>query len=472
MKVGIIGAGPAGITAAYQLSKSNTDVSLYEAASSVGGLAKTITLWNQQVDLGPHRFFSTDRRVNEVWLEVVESDYAMVDRLTRIYYNQDFFNYPLKVGNALKNLGIFEAAHCLTSYFHQKISPIKQDGSFEDWVVSQFGRHLFEIFFKTYSEKLWGITCKELDSDFASQRIKKLSLSEAIKNALANGKGNKHKTLVDKFAYPYLGSGVVYQKMAQKIKEHGNQVLLNTPVQKVIIENNKAVGIELADGSRAMYDQIISTMPITQLVQRLPNVPQEINEHLSQLKFRNTTLVYLKVESTKLFPDNWIYVHDPNLQLGRITNFRNWTPQLWGNESSTILALEYWSYDDDPLWNASDEELIELGKKEMRQTGLIGDSTISAGKVIKLKRCYPVYNKNYKDHLKPVESYLSGIQNLSVIGRYGAFKYNNQDHSILMGIMAAENIAKNAQHSLWEINTNYDAYQETALITETGLSKS
>ncbi|MFK7847976.1 MAG: FAD-dependent oxidoreductase [Rhodothermales bacterium] len=472
MKVGIIGAGPAGITAAYQLSKAGIDVDIYEAGSSVGGLAKTISLWDQHVDLGPHRFFSTDRRVNELWLEVVGKDYDMVDRLTRIYYNKDFFNYPLRVGNALKNLGPIEAAHCMLSYFQQKIAPIKQDGSFEDWVVNQFGRHLFEIFFKTYSEKLWGITCKELDSDFASQRIKKLSLTEAIKNAVFSGKGNKHKTLVDKFAYPHEGSGVVYNRMAQRIRENGHSVHLSMPVERVVQSGNKAVALELSDGTQIAYDHIISSMPLTLLVQRLDTTPQELLDHTAALKFRNTTLVYLHINDSDLFPDNWIYVHDPSLQFGRITNFRNWTPQLYKNETTSILALEYWSYDDDSIWQAPEQDLIELGKKEIRQTGLIGNAEILDGKAIKIRRCYPVYNKDYKTHLKPIEHYLSGIENLSVIGRYGAFKYNNQDHSILMGILAAEKIIDNADHNLWDINTNYDTYQETALITETGLSTS
>lgn len=472
MKVGIIGAGPAGITAAYQLSKAGIDVDIYEAGSSVGGLAKTISLWDQHVDLGPHRFFSTDRRVNELWLEVVGKDYDMVDRLTRIYYNKDFFNYPLRVGNALKNLGPIEAAHCMLSYFQQKIAPIKQDGSFEDWVVNQFGRHLFEIFFKTYSEKLWGITCKELDSDFASQRIKKLSLTEAIKNAVFSGKGNKHKTLVDKFAYPHEGSGVVYNRMAQRIRENGHSVHLSMPVERVVQSGNKAVALELSDGTQIAYDHIISSMPLTLLVQRLDTTPKELLDHTAALKFRNTTLVYLHINDSDLFPDNWIYVHDPSLQFGRITNFRNWTPQLYKNETTSILALEYWSYDDDSIWQAPEQDLIELGKKEIRQTGLIGNAEILDGKAIKIRRCYPVYNKDYKTHLKPIEHYLSGIENLSVIGRYGAFKYNNQDHSILMGILAAEKIIDKADHNLWDINTNYDTYQETALITETGLSTS
>ena len=471
MKVGIIGAGPAGITAAYQLAKAGVDIEVFEAGPSVGGLAKTIPLWNQRVDLGPHRFFSTDRRVNELWLEVVGNDYSMVDRLTRIYYDQRFYNYPLKIGNALGNMGPANAIRCLVSYFKEKLYPIEQDGSFEDWVVHQFGRHLFDIFFKTYSEKLWGISCKELDADFASQRIKKLSLSEAILNALRNGQGNRHKTLVDRFAYPNLGSGVVYERMADYVQRQGGLLHLNRPVGRVVTDDGRATSLELADGSIHHYDHIVSTMPITLLVSRLPDTPPDILHHARQLRFRNTTLVYLNVDHPSVFPDNWIYVHDPDLQFGRITNFRNWSPYLYGSETTSILALEYWSYDDDPLWEASDDELIALGSTELRRTGLIGNADIFAGHVVRIRRCYPVYDRDYKTHLKPIEEFLSTIQALTVIGRYGAFKYNNQDHSILMGILAAERIAFNKEHSLWDINTNYEAYQEEALITETGLTK-
>jgi len=471
MKVGIIGAGPAGLTAAYQLSKAGADVDVYEASHSVGGLSRSITLWNQRVDLGPHRFFSTDRQVNKLWLEVVGSNYEMVERLTRIYYKKKFFNYPLNLGNTLSNLGLPQAVRCLSSYMQERIHPVKQDGSFENWVVSQFGRHLFNIFFKSYSEKLWGISCKELDADFASQRIKKLSLLEAVKNAMLQGRGNKHKTLVDRFAYPHSGSGYVYETMAQRIKEQGNTIYLNRPVHHVSPLGEGKVALHMDDSSEMIYDHVISSMPLTLLVKRLPDVSPEILNHVESLRFRNTILVYLHIQSDSLFPDNWIYIHDPNLKLGRVTNFRNWSPHLYGSERSTILALEYWSYNHEPLWNQTDQELIQLGKEEITNTGLVEPSQITDGEVIRINRCYPVYDKGYKTHLKPIEEYLNGFDNLTAIGRYGAFKYNNQDHSILMGILAADKVLNNSTQSLWEVNTNYESYQESALITETGLQK-
>lgn len=469
MRVAIIGAGPAGITAAYELAKSSVKVEVYEASSQVGGLAKTIQLWNQKVDLGPHRFFSSDKRVNTLWLEVVGKEYRMVDRLTRIYYKNRYFHYPLKPLDALVNLGFYQASLCMLSYFKEKLIPIKQDGSFESWVTNRFGRKLFEIFFKTYSEKLWGISCKELDADFAAQRIKKLSLFEALKNAFIQGKNNKHKTLVDQFAYPVGGTGAVYERMASLIKEYGGNIFLNSPVQSVITKNNKIVGLKLANENIVEYDYIISSMPISLLVSRLPEVTQKVKEAAQSLKFRNTILVYLNVEVTNLFPDNWLYIHSTDLRMGRLTNFRNWTPDLYEEEKTSILALEYWCYEEDDFWKLSDQELISLAKKEVRSTGLIKDANIIDGFVYRINRCYPVYNKGYKENLKIVEEYLSSVQNLFAIGRYGAFKYNNQDHSILMGLLAAENILKGAKNDLWEINTDYESYQEASIITETGL---
>jgi protoporphyrinogen oxidase len=472
MRVAVIGAGPAGMTAAYELAKQISTVDVYEASGSVGGLAKSIALWDQVVDIGPHRFFSNDRRVNEAWLEVVGKDYAMVDRLTRIYYKNRFFHYPLKPFDALKNLGLWEATRCMLSFFGEKISPTPQDNSFETWVTSRFGTRLFQIFFKTYTEKLWGIKCSELDADFAAQRIKKLSLWEAVKNGILGGKGNKHKTLVDQFAYPHGGTGMVYQRMADAVIKKGGRVMLNTSVQRVITENGKIKGLQLESGEIREYDYVISSMPMTLLVSRLPEVPQQILELNKKLKFRNTILVYLNVQAKNLFPDNWIYVHNSEMLSGRITNFRNWVPELYGKEESSIMALEYWCYDEDDIWTWPEEKLIALGTKELESTGLIPKDKISAGHVYRIPRCYPVYDNGYKEHLKPVENYLSSIENLLVIGRYGAFKYNNQDHSILMGLMAAENILKGTKHNLWDINTDYDSYQEESVITSTGLERS
>ena len=467
-KVAVIGAGPAGITAAYQLAKAGVSVDVFEASPAVGGLARTIELWGQKVDLGPHRFFSSDPRVNHLWLEVIGDDYDMIDRLTRIYYKRRFFYYPLKPFNALINLGLLEATRCMTSYGVQRFRRATEQTCFENWVVSRFGRRLFEIFFKTYSEKLWGIPCTELDSDFAAQRIKKLSLWEAVRNALCLGTKTRHKTLVDQFAYPHNGTGELYTRMAGQVRACGGTVECRRAVRRVLTSNARVIGLELETGEQCFFDEVISTMPLNLLVTRLPGVPANIRTAAEALRFRNTILVYLRVDAADLFPDNWLYVHSPDLRTGRITNFRNWVPQLYGREQSSILVLEYWCNDEDELWSQSEDELIALASGELRKTGLIKDARISGGYVHRIHRCYPVYNRGYKAVLEPVQRYLNSIAGMTVIGRYGAFKYNNQDHSILMGILAAENIATGTAHDLWAINTDYE-YQETSVITKTGL---
>ncbi len=467
MKVGVIGGGPAGLTAAYELAKGGAEVQLFEASDAVGGMCRSFQLWGQTVDLGPHRFFSSDARVNRLWLEIAEFDYRMVDRFTRIYYGGKFFQYPLQPTNALANLGVIEALRCVASYGRQRILPEPAGESFESWVVRRFGRRLYEIFFRTYSEKLWGISCQDLDADFAAQRIKKLSMAEVVKNAMGLT-GKKHQTLVDQFAYPLGGTGMIYERMADYIDGLG-QVHLNAPVKHVTHKNQKVTGVELMSGKTVKLDHVISTMPLTLLSKGLEGVPQRVVEATKHLKFRNTILVYLRVPETDLFDDQWIYVHSPDLLVGRVTNFRNWIPELYGQSGDTILSLEYWANDEDQLWKETDQQLIERGKQEMRSTGLLGAAEIIDGHVVRVPRCYPVYARNYKSHLGVVTDYLSQFQGLDPIGRYGAFKYNNQDHSILMGRLAADNLLTARENDLWAINTDYDSYQEAATITSAGL---
>jgi len=303
--VGIVGAGPAGLTAAYQLLKLEHRVEVFEAGEAVGGMAKTIPLWGQLVDLGPHRFFSSDPRVNTLWLEVVGRDYSMVRRLTRIYYNGRFFAYPLQPFNALSGLGIWESLRCVFSYLLARWTASPEGESFEHWVTSRFGRRLFNIFFKSYSEKLWGIDCRELDADFAAQRIKKLSLMEAIKAALTGPRDSKHRTLADEFAYPHQGAGTVYERMAQRIRERGGIIRLQCPITAAYPAGADRPALRFTDGSLAFFDHVISTMPLTTLVDQLA-APVSVRRHAQALTFRNTILVYLEIDGASPFPDQWI----------------------------------------------------------------------------------------------------------------------------------------------------------------------
>lgn len=473
MKIAVIGAGPAGMTAAYeiskQLGKQVSALDVFEKSDRVGGLSRSIDLWDQRVDLGPHRFFSHDTKINTLWLEVVRDRYNIVNRQTRIYYKKRFFDYPIRAFNALIGLGIFEAVRCFFSYLAERMFPTRDTSTFEGWVISRFGKRLYSIFFKTYSEKLWGISCTELDSDFAAQRIKKLSLFEAIKNAIFQGKGNKHATLVDQFAYPIGGTGSVYESMQEQIENRGGQVHVNTGVEKVITSGGVTHSLQLENGEIREYDHIISTMPISLLVERLPEVPLPVLEQAKKLTFRNTILVYLRVDRSNLFTDQWLYIHEQSVDVGRVTNFRNWLPSVYGKSGSSILCLEYWCYFDDELWNQDQEELIIKAGKEIVRTGLVNEGDVKEGHVVRLPRCYPVYFSGYRDIMKPVEAYLTSVEGLHAIGRYGAYKYNNQDHSILMGMRVSENILDNAGHDLWAINTDYEVYQESSVITKTGL---
>ena len=465
-KVIVIGAGPAGISAAYSLANRGVHVDVFEASPFIGGMSRSFDLWNQRVDLGPHRFFSNDPTVNSFFSELVKEDYTVVNRLTRIHYGNKFFYYPLKLGNVIRNLPFTTIIRVLYDYVVQRISPIKNPKSFDEWVINRFGKKLYSIFFKNYTEKLWGIDASDIDVDWAAQRIKTLSLYGAVKNAMLGGRNNKHKTLIDQFHYPKRGTGTIYERAAEQVALNGGKVHLSTAVKKLIVEGKTVKGVELMDGSTVLADEVISTMPITKLVQGFEICPSEVTSAANELFFRNTILVYLNCDSSELFEDNWIYVHSADVKLGRITNFRNWCPSLNNEEKSTILCLEYWAFDNDEIWNMEDNLLGDLGVKELRILGLMNeDVKILDTSVTRVPKCYPVYQTGYQKHLKVVEAYLDTYEHLTVIGRYGAFKYNNQDHSILMGILAARDILSGEKTNLWDVNTDSD-YQEEAQIKD------
>lgn len=470
MKIGVIGAGPAGLTAAYQLAKAGQEVVVFDAAPVVGGMARSFDLWGQRVDLGPHRFFSQDPRVNALWLELMGRDYRMVDRQTRILYRRRLYDYPLRPANALANMGPVQAAACMLSYARARLAPPRagaSEATFEDWVVARFGRRLFEMFFKSYSEKLWGIACHDLNADFAAQRIKSFSLAQALLSMLGTA-GRKHRTLADTFAYPVNGNGEVYERMARRIAEMGGGVRLSTPVARVCVQSDRVQGLTLSDGTFHAFDHVISTMPLTTLVAGLADVPPAVSAAAARLRFRNTLIVYLKVDNPAVFPDQWLYVHSPELGIGRVTNFRNWVPEICRGEAASILALEFWCDDADAAWSEAEVDLVARARREIVATGLVQAHEISDGTVVRVTRCYPVYARDYKTHLAPVVAHLRRYENLWPIGRYGSFKYNNQDHSILMGTLAADAVLGRDHPDLWDVNSD-DAYQESSRITDQGL---
>ena len=456
----VIGAGPAGLAAAVRLAELNKKTKVFEFTQKVGGMSGSMKIWGHIVDFGPHRFFSSDKVVVNFWHRYVKDNFVMVKRQTRIYFKNKFFNYPLKPFNALKNLGVKNSFFALISYFKSKILPLEEDGSMEIWLSNRFGYKLFKTFFKTYTEKLWGKSCLELDADWAAQRIQKLTLGGALKNALKLNFKNKHKTLVDEFAYPNIGNQFFYEELKNFVEDFNKQeIMFNSKVSKILIDKNQVIGIELSNGKEYNCKWLISSMPITSLVSSMEDVPREVISASKKLRFRNTILVYLLIESNDIFPDQWLYIHDPSVLHGRITNFRNWSPDIVNENGTTVICMEFWCFDDDDIWNMPEEDLINLASKEITQIGLVQKEQILEGKLVRIPKCYPMYERGYKENLNVVIQFLNKINGLIPIGRYGSFKYNNQDHSLLMGIMAAESIAINKPPNLWEINTD-SKYQE------------
>lgn len=459
----VIGAGPAGLAAGARLCELGFSPLVVEASQRVGGMAGSLTLWGHTVDLGPHRFFSSDPVVVSFWHRYVKSDFVMISRQTRIFYEGRFYDYPLKAANALGNLGMLRASKAMASYVRARLTSEQADGSLESWVSHRFGRVLFETFFKTYTEKLWGIPCRQLDADWAAQRIQGLTLWGAVKSALVGNRGNQHKTLVDEFAYPAPGNQLLYDRLRQHIDQASRTggVRVDSPVTKVEVHEGRVTGVVLANGERLGADWVVSSMPITLLLDALPDVPESVQTAARKLRFRNTILVYLLVASTDLFPDQWLYIHDPTVLHGRITNFRNWSPQIVGDDEHTVICLEFWCFEDDQIWQEPEEILVRRATEEVVAVGLVQEQEVIDGRVIRIPRCYPVYENGYLGPLSTVTNYLDTIHGLVLIGRYGAFKYNNQDHSLLMGIMAGEAIAAGRQPDLWSINTD-SVYQEQA----------
>ncbi len=465
-KVLVIGAGPAGLACAYELSKRGIEVVVLESSDTVGGMAKSIDLWGQRVDLGPHRFFSKANRINNFFKELVVEDYVMIQRLTRIFYKRRFFKYPLQLSNVLTNLPLLVIFKILLDYSYRRIIPVKNPDSFEKWIINRFGKKLFETFFKSYSEKLWGIPCDKIDADWAAQRIKSLSLLEAVKSAIFQNKGNKHATLVDQFAYPKTGSGLLYENAKKRIEELNGKIHFGKRVTSIITnESNDVVGVACGD-EEWTADHIVSTMPLTFLIKGLPDVPEGVKLASDQLYFRNTILVYLEIDSVDLFEDNWLYIHSPDVLTGRITNFRNWSPHLYEGSNHSIICLEYWCFDKDNIWSWNNEQLGELAKTEIGKIGLIPETAnVLNYHIERVARCYPVYETGYKKHLDIVVDYMKTVKGVTPIGRYGSFKYNNQDHSILMGLLAAEQLGNQEIPDLWSINTDTE-YQEEGKIKD------
>ena len=472
----VVGAGPAGLTAAFNATASGWQVTVLEKDRDyVGGISRTVRHEGNRFDIGGHRFFSKSEEITRWWRERLPDDFIQVRRMSRIYYRGKFFDYPLKPWNALSNLGVFTSFACILSYGRSWLFPRRPETSLEDWVSNRFGRKLFTIFFKTYTEKVWGIPTSELSADWAAQRIKGLSLTRAVLNAF-KGKAKPGegviKTLVDTFSYPRLGPGQMWEKTAADIVTQGGRIAMGATASKIRHTGNRVTAIESmqADGSTEVLtaEQFMLSMPLQESVLAFdPPLPDPVIQAARRLRYRDFLTVALVVEGENPFPDNWIYIHEPGVKLGRIQNFRNWSEAMIGTPGTTCLGLEYFCFAGDGLWSAKDSELVELGTRELAELGLVKAGRVVGGTVVRMEKAYPVYDPGYQANVDLIRQELARFGNLHVIGRNGMHKYNNQDHSMMTAILAVRNI-DGAAFNLWNVNSDAEYHEEARGEDRTG----
>ncbi|MCU1455300.1 MAG: amine oxidase [Acidimicrobiales bacterium] len=466
----VIGAGPAGLTAAFQLHKHGLASTILEADDQVGGISRTAERDGWRFDIGGHRFFTKVKEVDNLWHEILpDEDFLMRPRKSRIFYKGKYFDYPIKASNALKNLGPVEAFLCVMSYVWARIRPPKDQTNYEGWLVARFGWRLYRTFFKTYTEKVWGVPVSDMPADWAAQRVKGLSLGNAILNAITPKKNQKEITsLIEEFQYPKYGPGMMWEVCRDKVVAQGSKVVMETAVTKVRHEGGRAVAVlaEHRGGGTSEYPctEVISSMPISQLLEAMdPPVPAEVKAAADDLAYRDFLTVALVVPAEKVaWTDNWIYIHAPEVRTMRIQNFGSWSPYLV-KDGRNVLGLEYTVFEGDAAWNAPDEELIEQGKRELEQLGLVRMADIGEGYVVRQKKAYPIYDERYRANVDVLRGWLAEhTPNVHPVGRNGMFRYNNQDHSMFTAMLTAENIATGTHHDVWDVNVEEDYHEEKA----------
>ena len=470
--VAIIGAGPAGLTAAYLLSKKGYSVKVIEKDPQyVGGISRTVEHEGFRFDIGGHRFFSKSQEVVDLWNEILPDDFIQRPRMSRIYYEGKFYSYPLRAFEALWNLGIWRSTLCMLSYAKAKVFPNKNVKSFEDWTVNQFGYKLYSIFFKTYTEKVWGMPCNEMSADWAAQRIKGLSLWNAVTDGLKRSLGlNKKpndgqevKTLLETFRYPRLGPGMMWDAAKAHVEAKGNEVLMGHSLKQLAqdAKGNWRVSASSADGETIINAKhVISSAPMRELATRIHPLPQSLPE-AQDLKYRDFLTVAIMVKSEDLFPDNWIYIHDDRVQVGRVQNFRSWSPEMVPDKDIACVGLEYFCFENDGLWSSSDEDLVALATKEMAILGLCKPEDVTGGAVVRQEKAYPVYDDSYEDNVATMRDDLeSRFPTLHMVGRNGMHRYNNQDHAMMTAMLTVENIeAGTRKWNVWNVNEDAEYHE-------------
>ncbi len=470
--VAIIGAGPAGLTAGYLLAKAGKRVAIIEKdANYVGGISRTVEHEGYRFDIGGHRFFSKSQAVVDLWTELLPAGFIQRPRMSRIYYEGKVYSYPLRAFEALRNLGVLRSAACMASYLKARLVPIREVRSFEDWTSNQFGKNLYAIFFKTYTEKVWGMPCNEMSADWAAQRIKGLSLWGAVTDGLRRSLGlNKRpndgqavKTLLETFRYPRFGPGMMWEAARDRIVERKGQVLMGHALKQLASDGQGGWRLTASgpDGERAIHAaHAISSAPMRELAARLYPLPVSTIE-ASRLKYRDFLTVALMIRSDDLFPDNWIYIHDSKVKVGRVQNFRSWSPEMVPDPAVACVGLEYFCFEGDGLWSMDDTELVELAKREMDILGLVSPDKVIGGVVVRQEKAYPVYDENYAANVAAMRAELEAQHpTLHLVGRNGMHRYNNQDHAMMTAMLTAENILAGERiYDTWCVNEDAEYHE-------------
>jgi len=467
-QVVVIGGGPAGLTAAYELTRLGIHPIVIEKRDRVGGISRTENYKGYYFDMGGHRFFTKVPEVDRMWREVLGPDFLRRSRLSRIYYRKRYINYPLRPLNVIRQLGFVDGALIVLSYLRWQLFPSPREETFAQWVTNRFGQRLFERFFKTYTEKVWGISTDQLSAEWAAQRIKNLSLGSAITSMFVQPQ-EKITSLIEEFDYPRRGPGMMWEAVRAEIERRGGQVLLNAEAVKICRSGNRITGVVIAHaGQEELIEgtDFISSMAIRELVERMETPPPAVLEAAQELHYRDFLTVCLIVNKPDLFPDNWIYIHEPDVKVGRIQNFKNWSPEMVPDPSKSSLGLEYFCNEGDELWNSPDAELVERGKRELASMGLARSEDVIRGCVFRVEKSYPVYDNYYREHLSHIRGFVESLENFATIGRNGLHCYDNQDHAMLTGMLAARNLVYGECHDLWRVNTE-DEYQEEIRVTQT-----
>lgn len=462
----VIGAGPAGLTASYQLAKRKIPSIVVEKDSTVGGIARTVEYKGYHFDIGGHRFFTKVPRVMTMWQEVLGDDFLKRPRLSHIYYRKKFFHYPIKPFDVLRKLGLVETGLAGFSFINSQIFKRSREDSFEDYIVNNFGERLYKTFFKSYTEKVWGVPCTEIKAEWAAQRIKGLSLASLVKTAFLGNRGNKIKTLIEEFHYPRLGPGMMWQKTKKAIEESGyGRVLLDTVPVEIRHDGGKIISVRVRskNGKEETIEPeaVISSMPLAELfILFSPRLGAGAIQAAASLNYRDFITVALIVDRKDMFPDNWIYIHEPGVMVGRIQNFKNWSPAMVADSDKTCLGLEYFCFKTDPIWSMADEKIIRLAGDELVKIGLAKKEEILDGKVIRMEKTYPTYDDAYEKAMPTIKKSLSRFSNFYAVGRNGMHRYNNQDHAMYTAMLAVENILDGRNHDLWRVNVERVYHEE------------